>query len=701
MKNYYNVKKLNPNFNFGLIIILVSILFISSCSSLFYSKKRSPNNTFKIESNISNFKVVFPLQEKSGNEYFSGLRSNGNSIDIELPKLNKKYLNFQIVHPDYDTQSFKIKKNLRGSALLMDVGLSIFTFGIPLIVDPFKSDFYKISLDSKRIYVEMKYSQTFLNDEYFKIRNGKKINDFQKYIQKYPESKWKQDAFTKIDSLEYTLAISNLNIKEISEFLNTRPTSKYKPDAENKIDSLQLSVEISKFNINGINQFISTHPNSKFITNASNALKEIQEINSAYEDAKKQNTLSVFRQFIKNYPTSIYVPDAKKAIENLIEVGVITIKEGVTYKGEFKTRINGEQVKQGKGLLTLTDGTKYDGIWDENNFKTGSFFNNKGDKIYDGEWKEGKFSGKGKAYPNEGELAGYTLDGNFLNGKANGFGISYKSDGTKEYEGEWKDFKYDGKGILYLFGKKSYEGGWQKGLMNGYGVIYEPNGQKDSEGYFKDAKLNGLGKKYVNGKMKYEGEFADGEPNGTGIAYDDNGKKIYEGSMVRGVAYGNGISYKKNGMKEHEGIFVEGKYSPSDEHQNDNTRNVDYNNDARLKTAKGHGTLAELMKCSSYKSFQSWIYGWEASFVRELKSAMSLKNSENRGNRALAILEKYGTCTVYSFDGYSGSGPTFTWVRDIARKKDLSESDVKNLVDEFNAAYERGGKVYQSVINMN
>ena len=242
--------------------------------------------------------------------------------------------------------------------------------------------------------------------------------------------------------------------------------------------------------------------------------------------------------------------------------GEIIYPDGSKYNGHYVKNEEGEKIKNGEGTLTYSDGKKYVGVWEKNVLINGKFYAPNGELIYQGEWKDEKYNGKGQLFPRQGELAGYKLNGQFLNGEANGFGILFNPDSTKEYEGYWKDFQYDGNGTLYINGKKTYEGGWRNGQMEGNGIVFTPDGQVDSEGEFKSSKMNGFGKKYKNGKLYYEGGFTNNIPNGTGTMYYENGNKEYEGMFKNGNPNGKGTSYKENGEKEYEGQFVNGEYKP-------------------------------------------------------------------------------------------------------------------------------------------
>ena len=79
------------------------------------------------------------------------------------------------------------------------------------------------------------------------------------------------------------------------------------------------------------------------------------------------------------------------------------------------------------------------------------------------------------------------FEGEYLNGKRNGKGIEYYSNGNKLFEGEYlNDLKWNGKG---------YDD-------NG-NIIYELNNG------------NGKVKEYIRNKLIFDGEYLDGKKNGT------------------------------------------------------------------------------------------------------------------------------------------------------------------------------------------
>ena len=72
----------------------------------------------------------------------------------------------------------------------------------------------------------------------------------------------------------------------------------------------------------------------------------------------------------------------------------------------------------------------------------------------------------------------------------NGHGASYLENGRKVYEGQWKHGKYDGSGVLLKSdGSKVYEGQWKKGERDGQGTSYGKDGKISEAKWSKGKKV--------------------------------------------------------------------------------------------------------------------------------------------------------------------------------------------------------------------
>ena len=251
------------------ILIAFVALFMSSCSSFMYSNKAA-NNTIRVNSNVSNYSVRFPLL---GNQYGNKKDVTGKNWSYTLPELKKKYTTIEVSSENYETQRIEIGKSVRPVAVLMDLTLSLFTFGIPIIIDPFKSDFYKIDDNSKSINIDFVYKQSYMWSEYKNIKNSNSPALFLNFLNKYPMFENKNMVINTKDSVEFNIALSQNSESAITNFVKTHPTSIFASNA--------------------------TKIESQFVTNR-----------TAFEKARNQNTIESYEEFIKNHIQAIQQKDA-------------------------------------------------------------------------------------------------------------------------------------------------------------------------------------------------------------------------------------------------------------------------------------------------------------------------------------------------------------------------------------------------------
>ena len=90
-----------------------------------------------------------------------------------------------------------------------------------------------------------------------------------------------------------------------------------------------------------------------------------------------------------------------------------------------------------------------------------------------------------------------------------GHGV-YTCPNGHRYEGNFKDGKYNGHGVMrFTLDGEKYDGEWNNGKMHGHGVYTWPNGQK-YDGQWKDGKKHGHGVLTVPGQT-YDGEWRHGQ----------------------------------------------------------------------------------------------------------------------------------------------------------------------------------------------
>lgn len=96
------------------------------------------------------------------------------------------------------------------------------------------------------------------------------------------------------------------------------------------------------------------------------------------------------------------------------------------------------------------------------------------DKIYLGEFNNGKLDGEGAIYIN----SALNYIGKLKDNEPNGEGeLYFDNSNVLKYKGKFKNGNYNGKGVLYdSIGNKIYEGKFSQGLFDGYGVAYDSLG---------------------------------------------------------------------------------------------------------------------------------------------------------------------------------------------------------------------------------
>ena len=183
------------------------------------------------------------------------------------------------------------------------------------------------------------------------------------------------------------------------------------------------------------------------------------------------------------------------------------------YVGEFKN-----DRREGRGVLTLADGSTQEGVWENDSFKREEILR----------------SASLSNLP--------ACRSSFSVQWSNCVGTLTFADGSK-YVGEFKDGEYSGNGN-FTFGKKSkhagdqYIGQFKASKKDGHGTYTYANGNK-YVGEYKDGKINGHGTyTYPNGH-KYVGEFKDDKRNGHGTyTYSD-------GSVLKGIWKDDKFQYAK------------------------------------------------------------------------------------------------------------------------------------------------------------
>jgi hypothetical protein len=181
--------------------------------------------------------------------------------------------------------------------------------------------------------------------------------------------------------------------------------------------------------------------------------------------------------------------------------GLCLYNNNLMYEGEWK-----RNKEHGKGTLMSPDRSRiiYEGDWEKGRMHgRGSYYyydalnNEKETSKYVGEFKENLRHGRGVYTLPDGSI----YDGEWRENNPNGWGLFRWPDGS-EYQGPWKDGKRNGtNGILIAADGFRYEGSWANNAMEGIGVATYPNGQT-YEGKFVGGRREGRGTiRFTNGAI--------------------------------------------------------------------------------------------------------------------------------------------------------------------------------------------------------
>ena len=203
---------------------------------------------------------------------------------------------------------------------------------------------------------------------------------------------------------------------------------------------------------------------------------------------------------------------------------------GDSYSGEWQ-----EGMFHGKGTYIWADGRKYKGEW-ENGYQQnyGIYYYSNGDR-YAGNWVKGKKEGKGTLFYANGDR----YEGEWKNNKEHGFGIYYWKSGDR-FEGIFKNGVRHGHGKYIYKDGHIKEGEWKNGhfvderiaekgecisgnCFDGEGTLKTREGGQ-YEGSFKEGKYQGHGKLISHDGKVYNGHWDKGRFEGFGTVIYPDGK---------------------------------------------------------------------------------------------------------------------------------------------------------------------------------
>lgn len=203
----------------------------------------------------------------------------------------------------------------------------------------------------------------------------------------------------------------------------------------------------------------------------------------------------------------------------------------IGYEGDLDENL----LPHGFGKAYYGNSDTYEGQWEHGKMHGYGIYEGAGEYVYEGQFCDGRKEGKGAiCYLSDcdGYEMGDRLEGEFEYDQLNGYGtIRYASGHV--YQGEFVDGKFEGKGVYtsywfryegdFVYGKfqghgklefsegKTFEGNFVDDCMNGEGVLCFPNGATVA-GCWEDDRRVGLFTLTLPDGQQYQREYTDSEP---------------------------------------------------------------------------------------------------------------------------------------------------------------------------------------------
>ncbi|CAM6033964.1 unnamed protein product [Sphagnum compactum] len=156
--------------------------------------------------------------------------------------------------------------------------------------------------------------------------------------------------------------------------------------------------------------------------------------------------------------------------------------------------------------------------------------------MYEGEWRRGKKTGKGKiSWP-----TGATYEGDFMGGYMHGMG-TYIGNGGTTYKGQWSMNVKHGLGRKTYANGDIYEGHWKQGVQEGFAKYVWARGN-EYLGEWRGGLMCGKGVLTWASGDKFDGQWLGGLEHGHGIYTWVDGS-CYIGTWSRGLKDGKGVFY--------------------------------------------------------------------------------------------------------------------------------------------------------------
>ena len=302
------------------------------------------------------------------------------------------------------------------------------------------------------------------------------------------------------------------------------------------------------------NEMLNTTKNKslKIENNSNNFLKEFNE------------KLQFIGKYISEEEFELMIPESANDFikkesfpflqkENILsyKMAPVEFENGNIYNGNWNESI--EMEGYGKYYLK-EEKVLVEGIWEKGQLKYARIFY-PNDEFYEGEMANSSYNGKGKLISENKDV----YIGDFIDGEKNGEGKLIFNDDETEYNGKFLKGNLTGYGNMKWKSGIEYEGNFNDNFFDGKGVLSDKHTGDKYEGNFDKNLFHGKGKYTYGNGDEYEGNFEYGIRKGKGI-YRKKGGFVFEGTWDNNVPNGFGkIIYNDNIIKSnfHNGNLVD------------------------------------------------------------------------------------------------------------------------------------------------
>ncbi|RLM97735.1 phosphatidylinositol 4-phosphate 5-kinase 6-like [Panicum miliaceum] len=162
--------------------------------------------------------------------------------------------------------------------------------------------------------------------------------------------------------------------------------------------------------------------------------------------------------------------------------------------------------------------------------------------MYEGSWRRGRASGRGKF----SWTSGATYEGDFAGGYMHGHG-TYIGEFGDTFAGLWASNLRHGRGTQAYANGDVYDGHWRDGLQDGHGRYIWRQGH-EYVGTWKASDMHGCGTVIWADGDRYDGAWEDAKPKGQGtFRWADGGMYIGTWCEESGAVHADGVYYPPSG----------------------------------------------------------------------------------------------------------------------------------------------------------